>query len=94
MVKYTEHVLLLLRLDGEVLRSREVWIELYGELYKHKYEIITELFNEGYIDGYYPEKGPIFTCTLSEKAMNLPLQIGLDKHIENKLQNLWGEAIL
>lgn len=75
MQKYTEYALFLLRTESELLKSREVWIELHEGIYEHKYEIIAELFNEGYIDGYVPENGPIFCCTLSNKAMAVPLLI-------------------
>ena len=76
MQKYTEYTLFLLRMESELLKSREVCIELHEGIYEYKYEIIAELFNEEYIDGYVPKEGPVFCCTLSDKAMADPLLIG------------------
>ena len=76
MQKYTEYALFLLRMESELLKSREVCIELHEGIYVYKYEIIAELFNEGYIDGHVPKEGPVFCCTLSDKAMADHLLIG------------------
>lgn len=76
MQKHTEYALFLLRKESELLKSREVWVEFHNGIYEYKYEIINELFIEGYIDGYVPEDGPIFCCTLSDKAMAVPLLVG------------------
>lgn len=75
MQKYTEYALFLLRMEFELWRTREVAIEFHKDIYKHKYEIVEELFNEGYIDGYIPDNSPMFCCTLSEKAMAIPVLI-------------------
>ena len=76
MREFTEYTLFLLKMESELLKSREVCIELHEGIYEYKYEIIAELFNEGYRDGYAPKEGPVFCCTLSEKAMADPLLIG------------------
>lgn len=75
MQKYTEYTLFLLKMESELLRSREVCIALHEGIYEYRYEIIAELVNEGYIDGYLPKAGPNFCCILSDKAMNAPLLI-------------------
>ena len=69
MEKHTGYALFLLRMESELLKSREVCIELHDGINEYKHEIIAELFNEGYIDGVSPGKGPYLCCTLSNKAM-------------------------
>lgn len=70
---HTGHALFLLRMESELLKSREVCVELHDGILKYKHEIISELFNGGYFEGYSPGKGPYLCCTLSEKAMAIPL---------------------
>ncbi len=93
MEKHTGYALFLLRMESELLKSREVCIELHDGINEYKHEIIAELFNEGYIDGVSPGKGP-YLCSHYRIRQWFRYCIIHRKHKQKMLQKEYKKAIL